>query len=157
MQLSESVRAGLGETGWNEDYRYDLEDLEERMRARGFELSPAVVSFLRRFGGLTLWREPAMERGTNVMFHTDPDKAPTHPSWIPEWEQAIGARVCPIGETGYGSFVLLMDEHGRVFGMNQEGTLSYWAETGDELLYIVFVGGGPRDLDEVPPLPLDKR
>jgi hypothetical protein len=46
---------------------------------------------------------------------------------------------------GYGSFLLTMDEHGRVFGANQEGLLSFFADDGIELIEMLFgTGGGPK-------------
>ena len=81
---------------------------------------------------------------------------PTDPSWTRVWEDASGTRTCPIGETAFGDCTLVMDEHGRVFGMDMTLGMTYWADDADGLFDLVLTHDRtfrPVDPDDRRPLP----
>ena len=47
--------------------------------------------------------------------------------------RAIFWNVCPIGTTAYGDYTLYIDEHGRMFGVDLYGGLTFWGEDTVEL------------------------
>jgi hypothetical protein len=153
--MNDTARARLERVGWRPDRRYRTEEIAQRLKARGFDLFPAAGSFLERYGGLAAQGYTIHRRSTGIYFHTSPDDVATDHLWIPEWEQVTGTRVFPIGATAYDEYVLLMDEHGRVFGSDMYLEMTYWADDGEELLDIVLGDGGtfrPIDADDRRPI-----
>jgi len=134
--------AQLVAAGWREDRRWDTRGVAERLQRRGFELFPAAQAFLERYGGLYALGDTTVWRGTLTYFHTDPDEAATDPSWIDGRERATGTRVFPIGSTEYDDYILIMDEHGRIFGMDMYLEMTYWADDAEGPLEIVLGGCG---------------
>jgi hypothetical protein len=136
--LRAETKARLEEAGWTEDRRWSTDGISDRLEGRGFTLFPAAAAFLERYGGLRVKGGATHWRGTVIYFHTDPDDVATDRSWIPEWEQVTGTRVFPIGTTAYDDYLLIMDEHGRVFGMDSWLDMTYWADDGSMLLDLVL-------------------
>jgi hypothetical protein len=157
--MHDRVRVRLIAAGWREGYRYDTDGIAERLQQRGFTLFAAAREFLERYGGLHATGATTVWRGTVIYFHTDPDKAPTDPSWTEDWEQTTGTRVFAIGETAYRDYILIMDEHGRVFGIDENLVMTYWADDGEQLLDMILGYGSPfRRVapEDRRPLPADK-
>jgi hypothetical protein len=153
--VNERARARLERLGWHAARRYDTAAIAERMRVRGFEIFPAAAAFLERYGALCAVETPIYPRGTDIYFHTDPDSVAIDPSWTEEWEQVTGTRVFPIGATAYDDYILIMDEHGRVFGMDMYLNMTYWADDAEELLDMILGLGGtfrPVDPDDRRPI-----
>jgi hypothetical protein len=153
--MNSRVTQRLAGAGWREGRVWSQDAMAERLAQRGFTLFPAARAFLERYGGLVVSGPVTLRRGTFTYFHTDPDSVITDPSWTREWEQISGTRVFPIGETAWGDYTLLIDEHGRFFGMDMTTTLTYWADDAESLLDVVLGGGGtfrPVDADDRRPL-----
>jgi hypothetical protein len=153
--MNDTARAHLESLGWRHDRCFQSEQIAERLNARGFELFPAAAAFLERYGGLSVRGDTTHSRSTGIYFHTNPDDVATDRSWIADWEQATGTRVFPIGATAYDDYVLIMDEHGRVFGADMYLEMTYWADDAEELLDIVLGDGGtfrPVDADDRRPI-----
>jgi hypothetical protein len=140
--LRAETKARLADAGWTEDRRWPTDGLADRLKGRGFSLFPAANAFLERYGGLRVRGGTTHWRGTEIYFHTDPDDVATDSSWILEWEQVTGTRVVPIGTTAYAEYLLIMDEHGRVFGMDLWLNMTYWADDASMLLDIVLAHDG---------------
>lgn len=156
--MNDRAKARLESVGWRPDRRYRTEEIAKRLKARGFELFPAAAAFLERYGGLSAQGDTTHRRSSGIYFHTNPDDVATDRSWIANWEQATGTRVFPIGTTAYDEYVLIMDEHGRVFGADMYLELTYWADDAEELLDIVLGYGGtfrPVDADDRRPIERD--
>lgn len=153
--MNPRTKQQLADAGWVEGRVRWLDDQAERLAQRGFAMFPAARAFLERYGGLRVGGPATLRRGTGTYFHTDPDSVVTDPSWTQEWEQLSGTRVFPIGETAWGEYTLLIDEHGRIFGMDMTTTLTYWADDAEALLDVVLGYGGtfrPVDADDCRPI-----
>lgn len=149
--MNETARAKLLKAGWYEDRRYPTDDIAQRLQQAGFTLFPAARAFLERYGGLLVLEAPRPHESNTEYFHSCPDQVATDPSWTEEWERVSGTRVFPIGETAFGDYTLIMDEHGRVFGMDMYIQMTYWADDAEELLDIILGCGGtfrPVDPDD---------
>lgn len=149
--MDDRVRVRLVKAGWREGQPRATDDMAGRLQQRGFVLFAAARAFLERYGGLRASGDSTHARGTSTYFHTDPDEVVTDPSWVGEWEQVSGTRVFPIGATAYDEYVLLMDEHGRVFGFDPCHRMTYWADDAEELLDVILGNGGtfrPVDPDD---------
>jgi hypothetical protein len=94
-------------------------------------------------------------QANTLLFHTDALGVGRRilPGWLDTWQRTVGARLCPIGETGYGQFMLLMDENERIFGVDMSDNMTFWADSGLELLDMIFMGGSFRPVDEDDRLP----
>lgn len=146
----------LRAAGWNPERRINVTGLAARLQARGFWLHPAAAAFLERFGLLSVRGSAPHWRSFYPYFHTDTDDVAVDLSWLPDVELACGTRVCPIGATAFSEYVLLMDQHGRVFGLDMYLQLTHWGDSGDELLDLVMsFEGVPRPLDADDWRPLD--
>jgi hypothetical protein len=74
---------------------------------------------------------PISPMPATLMCHTNALRAAENsfPGWYsPDSANAIKSTVCPIGEWGYGRYLVGMDERGQVFGMDK---LMVWKEFGD--------------------------
>lgn len=139
--MNDQARAALAKVGWSENRRIPTESIAESMQSNGFTMFPAARAFLERYGDLSVLAEPRPLEVNPLYFHTDVRSVPADPSWIEHWEEASGTRMFPVGETAFGDYVLIMDEHGRVFGMDTYLQMSYWADDAEQLFDVV-VGGG---------------
>lgn len=136
--MNEKARVRLESVGWRYGRCYPIDEIAERLKSRGFRLFPAAAAFLEHYGGLYFRGDRTHPRSTEIYFHTNPDEVATDQSWISDWEQSTGTRVFPIGVTAYDEYILIMDEHGRVFGADMYLELTYWADDAEELLDIVL-------------------
>lgn len=153
--MNDRARERLERLGWHPDRRFETGQIAARLKERGFELFPAAAAFLERYGGLYARGDTTHRRSTGIYFHTNPDDVATDRSWVADWEQVTGTRVFPIGATAYDEYVLIMDEHGRVFGADMYLNMTYWADDAEELLDIVLGNGGtfrPVDADDRRPI-----
>jgi hypothetical protein len=107
-------------------------------------LTLRVAAFLEKYNGL-MRHAFSPWRASTVIMWVYPDKAAGHISRdeLVGFEQRVGARLCPIGEYGYGENIVLMDEHGRGFIMHdQSRELSLIAEDEADLIDFLLLGGG---------------
>ncbi|MBP6815963.1 MAG: SUKH-3 domain-containing protein [Burkholderiaceae bacterium] len=138
--MDDAARASLTNVGWDETRRYPTDDVARRLQQRGFTLFPAARAFLECYGGLFVHTAP--RESDTEYFHTCPDEVATDPGWTAKWERVSGTRVFPIGKTAFGDYTLIMDEHGRVFGMDMYLQMTYWADDTEELLDAILGNGG---------------
>jgi hypothetical protein len=61
-----------------------------------------------------------------------------------ELSEVVGARLFPVGREGWGDAVLVMDDYGRVFGLDQGGEW-FLGETLDAALVGLLTGDGPAE------------
>lgn len=148
--LHPRTRAALEKAGWSEDYHRAHDAIGEELVKMGFSFPGCARRFLERFGALFVYQEPVVRQANHLLFHTDALGVARRimPGWHEEWRQLVGKPLCPIGETGYGQFMLLMDDEERVFGIDMMGNMTFWADSGLELLDMVFTGGSFRPVDE---------
>ena len=129
---------------WSEDYRWPVENYEEEIRALGHTLHTAAVDFLGLYGGLIFLRKSPFWSDPTLC-HTDPVEAAVrlHASHLPALEKEAESKLSPIGQDGYGCFVLVMDEEGPVYGVDDALKLWEFAESGKDWLEKLRFGGDP--------------
>ena len=124
---------------WSDDYRWLAGPLlEVELRKKGHRPNAAALAFSSRFGGLVWHRfNPYQPNAGTVMCHTDALRAAERmsPAWCEAGAAVAGSSLCPIGEDGYGHFLMAMDEQGRVLGMDDH-TLAWkeFDESGEAFL-----------------------
>lgn len=85
-------------------------------RLAGLDLSPAALSFLREFGGLTLYphvNDQLCANGSPVIFH--PAGGPPNITDSHRLRATLGLETFPIGIHTDGDATIVMDQTGRVF------------------------------------------
>ncbi len=156
--MNDRARAALTQAGWREDRRVSTDRIASSMLSKGFVLFPAARAFVERYGGLAVMAKRRIGHGRAVYFDTDVESVATDPSWIEHWEEASGTRMFPIGTTAFGDYTLVMDEHGRVFGMDMYLQMTYWADDAQQLLDVVLgLGGTFRPVDAEDRWPMSVR
>lgn len=110
----------MRQAGWRTSYRFDPELYRKDLEADGHELSGKVLLFLQRWGGLSV-RLPR-ELGPNGtplvdFFHTFADRASRaiYPIQLRNMEEAVGEKVCPVGETDCGHTTILIGASGATY------------------------------------------
>lgn len=148
--LHPRAREALVKAGWSEAYRGPDVGYAGELTKRGFEVPERAREFFARFGGLFVHETPVIPQASTLYFHTDALRLASRllPGWMQDWEAEIETRLCPIGETGYAQYMLMMDRYGRVFGVNTSHDLTFWADDGLGLLKMVFAGGSCRPVDD---------
>ena len=138
-ELVDPLRELLERSGWSEERRIDLSEMEAGLAARGLRLNDGARMFLERFGGLSIRDDSP----SHLRLETDPVEAvgDVEPGDIEAAEKKIGAGLTPIAATASGMMVMLMDDHGRAFGLERlSGDLFILAESGTALLNGLFLG-----------------
>ena len=139
QMLSPRAIKWLKAVNWSDDYRWATAPiLEDELRKAGHRPNAAALAFSSRYGGL-VWHcsNPYQPNAGTVMCHTDALAAAERmfPAWCEAGAAETGSSLCPIGEVGYGHFLVAMDEQGRVLGMDSH-TLAWkeFNESGEEYL-----------------------
>jgi hypothetical protein len=138
----ERVLAGLHQIGWDFDRPRSRPETVGTNAA--FPVPPRVRDFLERYHGLDRRGFSRWQHSTIIMM-VSPDDAADRLSVdeLRRAEELVGARLCPIGHYGYGQSIVLMDEHGRSFAIDdQSGALSIVAENEVDLLDFLLLGRG---------------
>ena len=145
MPLSEQAINLMRKANWSEDYRWPVEGDEVELRALGHTLHKPARDFLRLYGGLIFTRVSPYSSDP-VMCHTNAVEAAIrlHVSHLPPLEQEAGSKLSPLGQEGYGSFILVMDEEGRVYGVDDTLRLWEFAESGEGWLETCATAGASR-------------
>lgn len=109
---------------------------------------PAVRQALTDFPGLVCGRRgPGRARWIRV-FEIDPSAAAHSADILADLGALLGTRLFPLGSEGKGDTMLAMDEHGRVFALDQAGEW-FLGETMDAALLNLVTGGeAPRLRDD---------
>jgi hypothetical protein len=105
---------------------------------------PAVRDMLTAFPVLSVRRRGPGVRRQIRLLTIDPAAGAHLADALAELAGVIGTRLFPIGREGWGDAVLVMDERGWVFGLDQGGEW-FLGETIDEALVGLLTGDGPAD------------
>ena len=135
--FSQRTLDALAHLGWTERSG-NAELLRVELTHLGHAIPACVDEFLDRFGNLACYQSSPYQPGMDA-FHLNATQAGERVSRasLAPHEAAVGARLCPIGECGYGFCVLLMDENGITYGLNDYGELTEWAENGAQLVELL--------------------
>jgi hypothetical protein len=139
MQFAEATLEILRKAGWSESYRAWIEKIEEQLLP--LTLSDKAREFLSLYGNLTFLRKNPYQT-SDVMCHTDAVEAARHlaQSRLADLEQEAGSKLSPIGEDGYGSFIVLMDADGYVLVTDESRCLREVEESGEAWLNSLRLG-----------------
>jgi len=122
LPFSERTLTLLRQAGWREDRAVDTSGYEKALRQEGYPVHPAVVEFLRQFGGIRVVYPAKGDAKIKDEFHFDATKAAENwfPATVDQFSQRTGAALCVIGEASRGNSLLLMDPSGGVYsGVDQ--------------------------------------
>ena len=147
--FSPRVLDALAKMKWTGPLPGRAELIEPKLKELGHVMTASAAKFLDEFGNLfCLHGSPY--HSDPLFFHTDAEEAAIHihRDRLVEPEMRVGSKLTPIGECGYGFFSLLMDEHERAFAVNQHGELTLWAESIEELITGLCVGGRMEPVEE---------
>jgi hypothetical protein len=105
---------------------------------------PAVRDVLTAFPVLSVRRRGVGVRRQIRLLTIDPAAGAHLADALAELAGVIGARMFPIGQEGWGDAVLVVDERGRVFGLDQGGEW-FLGESIDEAVVGLLTGDGPAE------------
>ncbi|MFI5935193.1 SUKH-3 domain-containing protein [Actinoplanes sp. NPDC051494] len=101
---------------------------------------PAALAALAEFGGVSPDRwSPGIAERVRWYFIGIDTSVDHHADALHELGTMIGARLFPIGAEGFSESVLAIDEHGRVFALDQGGEW-FIADTMDEAMTALLLG-----------------
>ena len=130
---------------WSEQYRWHSEpELAAELRKLGHAPNAAALQFLWWYGGLS-FSCANRYRSSTLVFHTDGIEAAhiTAPIYCERAAELAGSTLCPIGECGYGDWLLAMAEDGEVWGMDMIRQWREMAESGEHLLSLLCAAPPP--------------
>jgi hypothetical protein len=109
------VRATLEEAGWSDDYHFDAAEWARVLEADGFSVTAPGVAALEELGGLTIVppRRSGAAYASGPMIMKPLMRIGESPR-IKLLEEALGRRMCPIGEW-YNEYILLVADDGSVY------------------------------------------
>jgi hypothetical protein len=147
-RFSDILGAELVRAGWTAEISYEGNVLmaelmaEEIAAVKGREFRhetfPAVIEALGQTGSLGIHRRaPGLDQRSRF-FEIFPDSAAHTADLLHEFGEVIGARLFPLGRVNNES-VLAIDEHGRVFDLDQAGEW-FVADTYIEALETLTLG-----------------
>lgn len=122
--LIPKVKASLLKAGWRPERRADELVFEWEtvfFRDGGFELFPSARRVLLELGGLTFEQDGPGETVARRSFNFDPTGADGESDRFADFEEALGVRLCPVGEADDGESFLAIAEDGRVLCVMDDG------------------------------------
>jgi hypothetical protein len=110
------VRATLEEAGWSPGYRFDASKWARVLNADGYSVTAPAVEAMEELGGLTIVppRRDTAAYGSGTMIMDPVFAAIGESPRIKLREEALGRRLCPIGEWS-NEYIVLVAEDGSVF------------------------------------------
>lgn len=147
-ELSKQTAECLNRSGWDRSRVMDTSGFEASLRAAGFNVLDAAMSFLKEYGGLRIRYPHAKVIGLEDEMHLDPSIAATHiqPVAVEAYSKILGKELCPVGEAARGYLVLLMDEEGQVYAAYDD----FLARVGASGLGAIEVLCSGQDLETIP-------
>jgi hypothetical protein len=142
------VRATLEGAGWSPEYRFDASKWARALKADGFSVTAPGVEAMEELGGLTIVppRGPgaAYASGTMIM---DPVLAAIGESLrIKDREAELGLALCPIGEWGYASILLVADD-GSVYAETTFQVLRLGEDLAVALRRLIVADTVPEEIE----------
>jgi hypothetical protein len=142
------VRATLEEAGWSPEYRYDASEWVEALKADGHSVTEPGVEALEELGGLTIVPPrsgAAYASGTMIM---DPVFAAIGEALrIRDREAKLGLTLCPIGEWGNASILLVADD-GSVYAETTSQVFRLGGDLAQALRRLIVADTVPEPIDE---------
>jgi hypothetical protein len=148
-ELSQRSKKLLRRAGWFEGRTHEVAEFVRLLELKGYPVFPAVVGFLKKFGGLRI-ENPSAKRPAAEDWHFDVAKASRNISlsriqalYVPR----VHSNLCIIGEADKDYITLMMDEKGRVYGGFEE-TLVFLGESGEDAIDQLGSENYARPIDE---------
>lgn len=117
--------------GWSENRRSDENLIKQQTMSEGYPILPAVVDFMKNFGGLVIYFQNKRNRiqdDINLDFE-HATHLETKGKIIIAYKPRIGKSLCPVGTAYRDHLVLLMSEDGNLYGA-YEDYLCYTSDSG---------------------------
>jgi hypothetical protein len=109
---------------------------------------PAARRALTDFPGLVCGRRGPGQHHWIRVFEIDPSAAAHSADILADLGTLLGVRLFPLGSEGKGDTMLAIDEHGRVFALDQAGEWFLGATMDAALINLVAGGPAPRLRDD---------
>lgn len=118
---SNETKKLLEQAGWNENRIIDFSSYKNHLKQMGYPVFPSVIQFLEQFGGLRISQNPADAAKGCYRLNIDPiELTQYYPRRIfTEFEEALGSYLCPVALAINGSSVIVMDENGKIYCINE--------------------------------------
>jgi hypothetical protein len=138
----------LRDAGWSPSRRFDTADYEKALRDDGYVISPAVLQFMRSFGGLQLRHPNSRVPGKTLVLSLDARKATAGVAsgWARSYERRLRRELCAFGTAEDGYLLLVMDPDGGVHA-GYDDVLLFVGNSGIEAIDNLCCG---RDMPEIP-------
>jgi SUKH-3 immunity protein/YwqJ-like deaminase len=120
-RFPDDVATVLADGGWAPRDTDDVLADAAMERVAGHPAFPAAKRALTDFPGLVCGRRGPGERHWIRVFEINPSAAAHSAAILADLAEVIGARLFPLGSEGKGDTMLAIDEHGRVFALDQGG------------------------------------
>jgi hypothetical protein len=105
---------------------------------------PAARAVFADFPGVATGRRgPGVQRWIRL-FDIEPTKAIHTADMLFAFGEVIGARLFPLGQEAAGNAILALDEHGRVFALDQGGEW-FLGDSIDTAIMSLITGDGPAE------------
>ncbi len=141
------VRATLEESGWRPDYHWNADAWRDWLRAQGYSVHKAGLSWLEGLGGLRIV-PPSSNRAVFASgpLRVDPVWAATGESpRIREREEQFQELLCPVGEWA-DQYIILVSEQGRVLAETTFQVLHLGADMSEALLRLIVADSRPVEV-----------
>jgi hypothetical protein len=135
FKFTEQVKRLLLNAGWSPERLINTDFYKQRLMEAGYEVFPAVDSFLSEFGDLSI---RFTKKGTDIEdflnFEVPLAVSGISPLWIKDdYVDRVGKDLCIIGQAYSSHLTLMMDKEGKVYGAFDD-SLYFVADSGKEAI-----------------------
>lgn len=144
------TRGCLYVAGWRQGRTIRTDHWESLLKSAGNPVHPAVIIFLREFGGLKVTHPGRVLKTEIDTFHISPSAAmehfPIEEDGLYDLNDHVGKKLCAIGTASNDYMCLTMDEDGKVYA-SCDSFMFFVGNSGPEALEALCAG------PELPPIP----
>lgn len=148
--FSTITRHCLYAAGWRKGRTIQTDHWESLLRSAGNPVHPAVIEFLREFGGLKVVHPDRFVQGEWDSFHLSPSVAMEHfpidEDGLYDDNERVGTPLCAIGTAAGDRMLLEMAADGRVFAAVDD-LMFFVGNSGAEAIEALCTG------PKLPPIP----
>lgn len=151
MILSDITTERLMDAGWYKGRKIDIQDIKELFREREIEIFESAESFLSEFGMLEItFQDPNPAFDMKEYIHFNPKLAvgdclnnEYFKDLEEEFEEEIGEKIIPVGETDRRNLILLMTPTKKYYGYT-DGCLVKFGDNIEEMLECLCIPKVPK-------------
>lgn len=122
--FSMRTRHCLSAAGWREGRTTRTHHWESLLKSAGNPIHPAVLTFLREFGGLKVFHPHRVLPHKYDYFHLSPSAATKHfpieEDGLEDANERVGKPLCAVGTASNDYLCLLMDADGKIYAATDD-------------------------------------